>query len=505
MRQKRIFNTAVIAASFIFFVYIMSMVPFGSDDWAWGASVGMERLASHFRNYNGRYLGNMLVIFLTENNTVKTVGMAVVSFLPVFLIYKYVGENIFYFLFSLLLILLMPLNVYRQTMGWASGLANYIPPVACELIVLCIIKNVFKDEKPKYPRLVELPVFIIAAAGNLFMEHVTIMNIALSLFIIVYSRIKFKRYYSVHIADLLGNAAGAMLMFSNSAYISVISGKDGYRTLAADKNFLQTVSDNAEKLCIHSSESNAALNVIICALLLLLIINSAVKGSIPGKRIKLALLCLLYDASYTVFTIIMSYKMIDISVWLRFALMVTLAFSLVGAAFALFDKNSAFELTLPVLGAASSSAVLLFVTPVTGRCFYPVYAMLVLYVVILSKKLAFSVRPSKNAARLLAITALLCVSLAGSYYAVNYNRINDFETERTEYVRQSVESGSKTVYLPKYPKKLEMFTEGTTPRLSRWNTIWESRYKDFYNIPQNVKIIPVSYSYYKNVLKNEYH
>lgn len=74
----------------------MSTIPFGSDDWAWGTSVGMERLASHFAGYNGRYLGNLLIIFLTKNAFIKTIGMAVISFAVVLLIYEYIGKDRFY-------------------------------------------------------------------------------------------------------------------------------------------------------------------------------------------------------------------------------------------------------------------------------------------------------------------------------------------------------------------------------------------------------------------------
>lgn len=85
----------------------MSTIPFGSDDWAWGTSVGMERLASHFAGYNGRYLGNLLIIFLTKNAFIKTIGMAVISFAVVLLIYEYIGKDRFlYFLFPLLLLFL---------------------------------------------------------------------------------------------------------------------------------------------------------------------------------------------------------------------------------------------------------------------------------------------------------------------------------------------------------------------------------------------------------------
>ena len=144
----------------------MSTIPFGSDDWAWGTSVGMERLASHFAGYNGRYLGNLLIIFLTKNAFIKTIGMAVISFAVVLLIYEYIGKDRFlYFLFPLLLLFFMPANVFRQTMAWASGLANYIPPVIAILLYLNIVKNIFSQDKPVYSKILIPFSFAIGICG----------------------------------------------------------------------------------------------------------------------------------------------------------------------------------------------------------------------------------------------------------------------------------------------------------------------------------------------------
>ena len=42
MTKKKWINLIVILFAFFGFVYIMSTIPFCSDDWAWGASVGAQ-------------------------------------------------------------------------------------------------------------------------------------------------------------------------------------------------------------------------------------------------------------------------------------------------------------------------------------------------------------------------------------------------------------------------------------------------------------------------------
>ena len=229
MTKKKGYKLTIIFGAFLFFIYIMSTIPFGSDDWAWGTSVGMERLASHFAGYNGRYLGNLLIIFLTKNAFIKTIGMAVISFAVVLLIYEYIGKDRFlYFLFPLLLLFFMPANVFRQTMAWASGLANYIPPVIAILLYLNIVKNIFSQDKPVYSKILIPFSFAIGICGNLFMEHNTILNITLSLAIIIYSYIKFKSVFAVHISNFLGNVIGFVIMFSDGKIeaIEFAAGRD---------------------------------------------------------------------------------------------------------------------------------------------------------------------------------------------------------------------------------------------------------------------------------------
>lgn len=50
----------------IFLAIFTSLIPYACDDWAWGSSIGIERLERFFAGYNGRYLGNLIVIAITR-------------------------------------------------------------------------------------------------------------------------------------------------------------------------------------------------------------------------------------------------------------------------------------------------------------------------------------------------------------------------------------------------------------------------------------------------------
>ena len=53
--------------------------PYFKDDWAWGSQVGLDRLQTHFTGYNGRYLGNLLVMVLTRSLPVKIISCLMIS------------------------------------------------------------------------------------------------------------------------------------------------------------------------------------------------------------------------------------------------------------------------------------------------------------------------------------------------------------------------------------------------------------------------------------------
>lgn len=106
------------------------------------------------------------------------------------------------------------------------------------------------------------------------MEHNTILNIALSLAIIIYSYIKFKSVFAVHISNFLGNVIGFVIMFSNSAYGIISSGKDSYRSMAGDSSDNFTwILKSIDTVCSRFIESNVILNIIISFLLFVIVLN----------------------------------------------------------------------------------------------------------------------------------------------------------------------------------------------------------------------------------------
>ncbi len=512
MTKKKWINVIVILAAFLGFIYIMSTIPFCSDDWAWGASVGAQRLATHFRGYNGRYLGNLLILLLTKSNFIKTVGMAVVSFSVVYLIYKYIGDGkLFYFVFALFLLVIMPSNIIRQTMAWASGLANYIPPIALTLLYLVIVKNIFDKDKPKYNNLLIPVSFVVGVCGNLFMEHVTIMNVVVSIGVIVYSYIKFKTFFKVHVFNFFGNICGAAIMFSNSAYGIISSGGDGYRSVAGEKeNLFSWLLKSIDRVCTRSVESNALINILISILLLTIVLNITKKCEMKKGKKRFLLSCVIFDFAYTVFVFIKEYVRFPAGTFnspamniIRCVLATIFIVSLIVVPLVAYeDKARAFKAVIPILAESVLIVPLLVVSPVTGRCFYPPYVMFMLYSCELMRFVMENYVNSSKVKKTIYTLVVVGAIIGSVFYTVKYTEVRAFEKERNSFVSAQIEEGNKTVYLPHYPAYLENYTEGTTPRPYSWYSLWEKRYKDFYGIDQNISIETISYSQYKQ-MKNK--
>jgi len=502
MTKKRFINSFIIILSFFGLLYIMWAVPFTRDDWAWGASVGAQRLSSHFADYNGRYLGNLLIILLTKSRMIKALGMAVISFFIPYLTYKYIcNTQIFYFIFSLILLFVMPANVFRQTMGWASGAANYIPPIALTLLYLVMVRNIFNKKVPEYNKWLPAAAFSVGVCGNLFMEHVTILNLALSAAVILYSYVRFKKFFAVHIANLAGNIIGAVIMFSNSAYRIIAGGNDFYRSIPNENGLLSQIIKNSKIIYARSFESNAVLNLILTVMLIFLV-KDCIDGKKSGSSKKGFLISILtVNCIYTVFCIIKNFigisgRIINTPVFstIRGIFAVLFIANLIVVPFiCISNKNRAVKITFPVFCSVILCVPLLAVSPVTGRCFLPVYVMLMVYACELILYLFENCGIIVKGRQILNCVLLISLCIITVFYSFTFTKISKFESERTSYVQQQIKNGNQTVYIPEYPKSIIGFTEGTKPE----SKMWQTRYKDFHNIDQNINLVPITYNEYE--------
>ncbi len=478
--------------------------PYFKDDWAWGSQVGLERLQNHFVGYNGRYLGNLLVMVLTRSLPAKIILMtAGVLALPL-LVSRLANPKLYLLLpLSLLGMAVMPADLFRQTVVWASGFSNYMPPVLLTLCYLLLVWDLWGDTTPVQSKWGPLCALLIGGCGALFMEHVTLYNLALAVAVLVFSKIKHHRTYATHWCFLSGALVGAGIMFTNSAYGFISTGKDqfSYRSMAIGgtvQRYFDTIGKNIFHISNYLTECNAVLNVLLAALFCIVLHRLFKKGSVTkSRRVWLTVsagVLVAYAAYSSVLTLwakIAGSNIARNSIapgW-RFAFTLLFSFALLLCILlGIESRRRKGQMLFALVSVYVFCTPLFIVTPLTARCFLPCYAMFMLLAALLLDLIYRDTANKPKAARTAGMVFAACLIALGVFYATVFVQIKDYSAGREAYVQTQIDRGEKQVYLPMYPAYTSDYIRGSTPQDG---SVWEERYKLFYGIDPDIDLVIV--------------
>src|SRR5699024_10788636 len=135
----------------------------------------------------------------------------------------------------LFLVLLMPLSVFSQTLGWTAGYVNYVITVTILLYFISLYKQ------KKYIKLNYLNIilyFLFSVIAMLIVEHVTLYLLLISFLINIYYYLKNKKLNILYFVIFIGHLVGFIIMFTNGAYISTLTGKNDYQQLNNHDNII---------------------------------------------------------------------------------------------------------------------------------------------------------------------------------------------------------------------------------------------------------------------------
>lgn len=234
MEAKRNKNLILYLFTFGFFGVFYYFLPFSGDDWTWGSDLAIERLMSGFDGYNGRYLGNFLIIIFMRSVVAKVIICSLIMFLLILILSK-IFDNISgsksstnNYLFAVISVLILvlpnqiafgeiqPFQIFGSTIGWLSGFSNYVVPSVLILIFYYYVTNKSKDS-----RLINIMLFIDGILACLCVEHYTLFCLIFSFSIIAYRYYHYKKICKKSVAFLLGSFVGALIMFTNSSYLGL--------------------------------------------------------------------------------------------------------------------------------------------------------------------------------------------------------------------------------------------------------------------------------------------
>lgn len=462
-------NYFFIGSIILFYFIIAHTTILLLDDFAWGTSTGLARMKSNFENYNGRYLGNYIIIGMTRFYLAQIIIPTVVNSGIVLLIHKIFNRKIDLPIIMFFM-LIMPFEIYRQTYGFMSGFANYNTALFFILAVIYLIKK----ETTSIADLVLLS--SVGFAVQLFLENVSIINIILTSTLLIFSLFKKKNLLKSTIL-FISNLLGTVLMFSNPAYTSNATGR-GLTNIDLNKIPQIFLTEWSELFF----KNNIALIILLSLGIYL----------ISQKNIFLKYTLFVIPTYFFIrYNLDVHWKKLPTKLLylegLLLLLLIILSFYVVYKSTTLDNKIKSGFYFFFILGGMYSGPHLAilrdgnpFVFPRNVLVSYILISVSIIYLYIpfLQSKKTIDVRKPITS---IAVTSMLIV---GSMSLVN----NTFNNIRIESAKTSIDEGAREVYLPRLPFEKLYYPWS----VSEASASFVKNYKEFYNIPDYIKIEEVS-------------
>lgn len=472
----------------LLFALLAWLFPYTGDDWAWGSSIGTKRLSIFFDNYNGRYLGNLLILLVSRSVALRVVLMAAAYYISCWLCHAYSShrKNVGLVL-AVVLFFMMPRAMFTQAVVWSSGFANYVPSAILSVAYILIIRNITGQETPQYGKYLWIATAVMGFVGAPFMENIALFNICLGLAVIGYTALKFKKLCAAHVGFFLGAVAGAVWMFTNRAYVTISNGGDDYRTAPTGLGgMLGTMQRNIQTVASNVLISNCAICLVVSVLLLVLtmrFVKTNQKGRwlaagammINGGCAILALLCNIPEMLTLIQTFVGA-----LYPELRIAILLGYGLSLVVVVLICVPKGGRFRMLLPVYCIPVSVAPLLVVTPIGPRCFYISYLLTMVFAVELFSFLIRDVR-TVSYKRLFGGLGATAV-LLGCLYVSVFVPVHRYDKKRNEFAKRQSDNGDSQIVVCTLPN--DSFLWVSSPE----NEPWGTRYKLFYGIREDAQL-----------------
>ena len=415
METKR--NRSVLYVfTFVFFALFYYFLPLAGDDWTWGSAIGMERFKNGFDGYNGRYVGNLLIILITRSVMARVVICTAVMFLLIYVLGRIfdtmtneMNTDVNYLIaFSSVLILILPnqiafgklqpFQIFGSTVSWFSGFTNYVFPSVLILIYYYLVIC-----KKSQSAAINIFLFLNGILACLCVEHYTLFCLFFGFLVLVYRFRKYKAICKKSLLFFLGSCLGAAIMFSNSSYQSMQKGNTGEKLrsvgfLGSIRNYYSFLFPNSgNRTCMLLFEAGFVLVISGILLLFLRKAYRALKNDRVGGFIPV--ICMVVT-------------------------------------------------TLPLLVTNSGKEIYLF----APRCYFLQYFMLVIF--LYGKCVEKTKVKEWIRIKPFCLGLSLCFSFLMFVTCVKFAELDYWGILRERTVNRALQSGSSTVQIIKYPKNI---------------------------------------------------
>lgn len=491
-RQSVIFWS--VGGVLLILLFVLSILfPQSGDDWYWGSrSFTWAEISA----VNGRYAGTVVAMLMSRFDWVKAVFTTAAFVALVYFLAKYVGKkNILYVLFATLLLLALPLDIFRQAVVWSSGFANYFPSVLIIVAYIYLIRNIFSEKLPEYKPYLCVVLFVLGVLGGLFVENMTIGNIVIAVAVVIYTAIRFKKIKLAHIAFLIGSVVGAVIMFTNGAYFSIVNGSDetasGYRTLFFGAEMLERMKVTYTNFIAYLGFfKNVWLNLSVCVFLIAISVRGFQQRNL-WQRILLVLFSA-YEIGFLCISFADHFGWISSTPFrLKIYALATALFVIVEIVHMLFVvKNIEMKLNILFLFGCVAAYMLplLVVDPIGPRNFFATYILQLLMAVILLDFVLreYRIPDNKKIICILCIVAAVCLIARFICFFIVYGAIHAAYVERAASISEQLIGGNGEIVISQLPFADYVWVGNPYDGDTGYFT---SLFKLMYDIPEDVVLI----------------
>jgi hypothetical protein len=434
-------------------------------------------------------MGNFIEVIMTRSVLLKNILMAAGYFLLPYLM-AVAAEKLtespkasrpLFFLCANFLMLTMGLAMWRQTYSWIAGFANF--GFSSVFMLLCILQMIplFRDEPVQKPSVLQAIIFfLIAIAGQLFLENLALFMVIATVTACIVHYKKYKCIPPTYVAMALGTLIGLVIMFSSSIYGSMLNtgeAIDGVRTLSFSFSdgfgkIIYNIFYQAMCLARRGGQFRCA------AIIILTLLNiTAARSGFKYKK-----LLFVFNGILILFYLIADLLPEEGALWILIG--GGMGFALYGGiaveVFFLFREQKQLCCKLLTLLGCAVTLILPFLAIGENgpRIFFPSYIFLVLFTIVLIDAL---VKLEKERTYLFR-GALCAVAIVALILGWCYTGIGICSYQRQLLIKQAVAQQADTVILPKYPYETFLWKadsgEGRMPY-----------FKEFYGIPEDMEVI----------------
>ena len=464
----------------LFFLILGFILPYMHDDWDWGSIIGLNRLTTYFKGYNGRWAGNIFVILLTRSLGLRALLYSATMFFTVYLLCKIINRNDFFvFGISTIILLCMSHEMFAQVIAWTSGFTNYTLPMPFALLIMLVVKNkLFTKTMVEYSNIKRILICVACFIGMFFVEHLSFYLLCLTTSAFIIFKIRNKKFDPLLFILMLCSVIGVILMFCNPAYLEALYNDNNYQRVSLTKDFGYTFFNAIEKgrfIVYNLFIKQAVLSVTLCVLSIFLLYRSK-----PRFFINIIFILAIY-VFYSFIRNRVPFLALDIYAVsiIEFFFGATAILCIIYSIYHIDElKWIGLFYTLSIFFA---SAPLLFVSPVSIRNLYTPY----LFMTLLSLEIIlflFATQMKNNIKffnRYIMLTGICCIL----FYTVIFTTVYYFNRERIMSHQTLINMSDTKLILYGLPFEDYMFY--STPMDERYIL----RYKIFYGLPENTDIV----------------